>query len=105
MRNGDGKPPFSRVCLRASVWIVLIAIITLVASKHGLLHGLEMAGLDTFVRQQPASLTDRLFIIEITDADYANRFQSNSPLDPHDHRMGKRGSSWRTRRRMEGIAC
>jgi CHASE2 domain-containing sensor protein len=75
------KPPFWKVCAQGMVWMTLIWAATFVAERLGWLHGLEMAGLDSFVRQQDETLSDRIYVVKITDDDYQQFFNSTSPLN------------------------
>jgi CHASE2 domain-containing sensor protein len=76
------KAPFWKECLHATVWIAVIALGMKFAEARGWLRGLEAAGLDTLVRQQPADTSRHIFIVEITDHDYSGPFfGSKSPLN------------------------
>jgi CHASE2 domain-containing sensor protein len=62
-------------------WMALIWMLTFVVERLGWLHGLEMAGLDSFVRQQDETPSDRIYAVKITDDDYQQFFNSTSPLN------------------------
>ncbi|HEY1336778.1 MAG TPA: CHASE2 domain-containing protein [Bryobacteraceae bacterium] len=75
------KPPLRRVYAKGLIVMALIAGAVWFVEKLGWLYGLETAGLDTFVRQEAGPPSDRIYIVKITDDDYARYFKSTSPLD------------------------
>lgn len=80
--NRSGHNSLGRECLIALCWTILIAGSVFIAQRKGWLHSLEMAGLDFFSRHQALMPSDRIYLVEITDEDYAKCFRSRSPLDP-----------------------
>lgn len=61
--------------------ILIITGCVLLAEYAGGFQQYEAAGLDAILRGKTEQFSKKIFIVEITDADYREKFHSHSPLD------------------------